>query len=167
MLVLGIDPGSHRTGWGLLRAEGSRLGFVEAGVIRTGDGELPARLLTLGEALDALLATHRPAAIAVENIFHAKNAQSALLLGQARGVALLCAARSGATVCEYTPGEIKQATTGRGRADKEQVQQMVRLILGVPREQALALDASDALAVALCHAQRGALTRKLRAVGSA
>jgi len=92
-----------------------------------------------------------PEAVSVETVFHAKNAQSALVLGQARGVALLCAAQAGAPVFEYTAGQIKLAATGRGRAEKEQVQTMVRLVLGI--DEALALDASDALAAALCHAQ--------------
>jgi crossover junction endodeoxyribonuclease RuvC len=149
--VLGIDPGSHKTGWGVVVGDGSRLTHVASGIIVGGAGELPARLCAIADGLEDLLRRHTPNAVSVETIFHAKNSQSAIALGQARGVALLVAARAGAQVFEYTAGQIKQATTGRGRADKEQVAQMVSVILGV-RDFA-ALDASDALAAAICHAQ--------------
>ncbi len=151
MIVLGIDPGSHRTGWGVVWCEGSVLRHLASGIL-SGEGDtLSARLCAIADALDVLLARHQPEAVAVETIFHAKNSQSALLLGHARGVALLSAARAGAQVFEYTAGQIKQATVGRGRADKEQVRTMVRAILGL--QGPLGLDASDALAAAICHAQ--------------
>lgn len=152
MRVLGIDPGSHRTGWGVIDAEGSRLHHIDSGVITAPASAAAAqRLLVIADGLDAVMVRYSPAAASVETIFHAKNSQSALMLGQARGVALLCAARGGAAVFEYTAGQIKQATTGRGRAEKEQVQQMVRLIFGLSAP--MALDTSDALAAAVCHAQ--------------
>ena len=150
MRVLGIDPGSHNTGWGVVDASGSRVIHVASGVVRVADGALGARLLQIADALDAVLRQHQPAAVSVETIFHAKNSQSALVLGQARGVALLCAARAGVEIHEYSAGQIKQAATGHGRADKGQVQTMVRMLLGL--EGAMALDTSDALAAAICHA---------------
>lgn len=153
MIVVGIDPGSHRTGWGIVACEGSRFVHVDSGVVFGGDGVLAERLLRLADGLDAVMTRHKPTALSIENIFHAKNAQSALALGHARGVAVLCAVRAGCAVAEYTPGQIKQATTGRGRAEKEQVQEMVRIILGLPRETSMILDQSDALAAAICHGQ--------------
>lgn len=151
MKVLGIDPGSHRTGWGIVLCEGSRLSHVASGVVTARAEALAERLLSIADGLEALLAAHRPEAVAVETVFFAKNSQSALALGQARGVALLCAARAGLPVFEYTAGQIKQATTGRGRADKQQVQAMLGALLGVG--EGMALDESDALAAAICHAQ--------------
>lgn len=153
MRVIGIDPGSHHLGWGVVEAHGSRLVHVASGTLHAPPGELVTRLCYLAERLEALLAQHKPAAGAVESLFYAKNARSALNLGHARGVALLCLGRAGVAVHEYTPGQIKQATTGRGAADKEQVQVMVRMLLGLamaPED----LDTTDALAAALCHVQR-------------
>lgn len=151
--VLGIDPGSHRTGWGVVLGDGSRLSHLASGVLRGGEGELPARLCAIADGLEQLLREHRPDAVAIETVFHAKNSQSAIALGQARGAALLVVARAGAAVHEYTAGQIKQATTGRGRADKEQVAQMVAVILGMSGARFSALDVTDALAAAICHAQ--------------
>lgn len=153
MIVLGIDPGSHRTGWGIVRSAGNRCEHVASGILHGGEGGLAERLLRIADGLDAILSRHNPEALSIENIFHAKNAQSALALGHARGVAVLCAVRHGLSVFEYTAGQIKQATTGRGRAEKEQVQAMVRIILGLGGEVELGLDESDALAAAVCHAQ--------------
>lgn len=149
MNVLGIDPGSHVTGWGAVRVEGSRILHMASGIVAVEGDDLATRLLAIAEGLEAVLAQIQPAAVAVETVFFAKNSQSALKLGQARGVALLCAARSGAPVFEYTAGQIKQAVTGHGRAEKEQVQQMVQLLLRIAGP--MALDASDALAAAICH----------------
>ena len=147
--VLGIDPGSHYTGWGMVVCRGNSLKHVASGTIRGGKGELATRLRMIADELDRVLTEHQPQAVAVESIFHARNAKSALQLGHARGVALLCAARCEVPVFEYTAGQIKQATTGRGRADKRQVQEMVRIVLGHRGE--MGLDASDALAAAICH----------------
>ncbi|MEM6730345.1 MAG: crossover junction endodeoxyribonuclease RuvC [Myxococcota bacterium] len=149
--VLGIDPGTRRTGWGVVESDGSRIVHIASG-LAPGVGEcLAERLATIADVLDEVVAVHAPQSMSVETLFHAKNAQSALKLGHARGVALLCAARGGLRVHEYTAGQIKQATTGKGRAEKEQVQQMVRLILGLHHD--MALDTSDALAAAICHVQ--------------
>ena len=152
MIVLGVDPGSHRTGWGVVLVDGNRLTHVASGVVEGASDDLPRRLANIADGLDAMLAKYRPQALSIENIFHAKNSQSALQLGHARGVAMLCAMRAGLAVFEYTAGQIKQATTGRGRAEKEQVQQMVRIILGIAPNVELILDQSDALAAAICHA---------------
>ena len=150
MRVLGIDPGSHKTGWGLVERHGSKLLHVASGTLVAGALPLAGRLKTIADGLDRVLSDHRPDAVAVETLFYARNAASALQLGHARGVALLCAARSNVPVFEYTAGQIKQATTGRGRADKEQVQAMVKVALGLHGR--LGLDASDALAAAITHA---------------
>jgi crossover junction endodeoxyribonuclease RuvC len=148
--VLGIDPGSHCTGWGVVVSEGSRLLHVASGAIEVNGGTLPQRLRDIGDGLDRVIEEHAPEAVSVESVFHARNAKSALMLGHARGVALLCAARCELPVFEYTAGQIKQATTGRGRADKQQVQSMVQIMLD--HRQAMSLDTSDALAAAICHA---------------
>jgi crossover junction endodeoxyribonuclease RuvC len=148
--VLGVDPGSHRTGWGVVVSEGSRLVHVASGAIEVNGGTLPQRLRGIGDGLDRVIGEHAPEAVSVESVFHARNAKSALMLGHARGVVLLCAARCELPVFEYTAGQIKQATTGRGRADKQQVQSMVQITLGYRQE--MSLDTSDALAAAICHA---------------
>lgn len=151
MLVLGIDPGSHNTGWGLVRSAPGKLHHVKSGVIAV-RGDVLGRLRQIADGLDALLAEYGPDEVSIESIYHHKNSQSALKLGQARGVALLSVARCGAELFEYSPAEIKRAATGNGRAPKELVARMVRMILGYRGE--LPLDASDALAAAICHAQR-------------
>ena len=170
MRVFGIDPGSARTGYGCVETDGSRHRIVVCGAIRTpAAATFPEKLLEIYERLTALLGECRPEAVAVENLFYATNARSALKLGHARGVALLAAVRAGVTVAEYTPTEIKRAVVGYGRAEKPQVQQMVKLLLGlavVPSPH----DAADALAVAICHvhsSSRGVrLTEAGRHVGS-
>ena len=152
MLTLGIDPGTARLGFGLLEDEPSARA-IEFGVIETPANEpMPQRLLRLHAAVAALIAEHRPQALAVEQLFFARNVTNALAVGQARGVVLLAAAQAGIAAAEYTPSEVKQAVAGYGKADKTQMGEMVRIILGldrVPRPD----DAADALAVALCHAQ--------------
>lgn len=155
MRVLGIDPGSHRTGWGIVDVQGSRVIYVASGLVAAGEGNLAVRLCRIAEGLEDVMRQHAPKAASVETVFFAKNSQSALALGQARGVALLVAQRNGADVHEYTAGQIKQATVGRGRAEKEQVRDMVSLLLGL-RDKTMALDTSDALAAAICHAHMAA-----------
>ena len=151
MRVFGIDPGSDRTGYGCIDSDGRSHRLVGCGAVRAGDGAtFPDRLLIIYRELKALLAEHRPECVAIENIFFATNARSALKLGHARGVAMLAAIESGVTVVEYTPAEIKRAVVGYGRAEKPQVGQMVKLLLGldaIPKPH----DAADALAVAICH----------------
>jgi len=152
LLTLGIDPGTARLGFGLVDDAGE-LRCVEFGVVETSSRQaMPLRLVELHDAIESLIARHRPDALAVEQLFFARNVTNALAVGQARGVVLLAAARAGLDVAEYTPSEVKQAVSGYGKADKAQMGEMVRIILGldrVPRPD----DAADALAVALCHAQ--------------
>jgi crossover junction endodeoxyribonuclease RuvC len=150
--VLGVDPGSRLCGWGLVEVDGSRLVSVDNGVVvLDASAPLAARLAVLLERLSELIAAYRPSCAAVEGIFQHKNARSALVLGQARGVALAALGRARLDVAEYTPQQIKKAVTGTGRADKGQVQVVVARRLGlVDPPQA---DAADAVAVAICHAQ--------------
>ena len=150
-VIFGIDPGSERTGYGCIQSDGRRHRLVACGSLSGGsDASFAQRLQAIHEGLQSLLARHHPDCIAIENIFHAKNVRSALRLGHARGVALLAASASGAEIVEYTPAEIKRAVVGFGRAEKPQVGQMVKLLLGleVPPSPH---DAADALAVAICH----------------
>ncbi len=151
-LVLGIDPGTGRTGYGLVRQErDGSLQAVAYGVIETpAKTPMPQRLLLLYQRLNEILLLHRPDGAAVEKLFFSRNVTTAISVGQARGVALLTLAQAGLEVGEYTPNEIKQAISGYGGADKRQMQEMVRVLLGleaVPRPD----DAADALAVAITH----------------
>jgi crossover junction endodeoxyribonuclease RuvC len=158
LIVLGIDPGTAMTGYGLVERTGSRLRAVDYGCLETPAGmPLPERLLLIQDGLSDLIESHRPDLVAVERLFFNKNVQTAFAVGQARGVALLTAARFGLPVHEYGPHEVKLAVTGHGRAEKIQVQRMVQVVLGLavlPRPD----DAADALAIAIClaHAHRPA-----------
>ena len=151
MLVIGIDPGTATTGYGLVRDNADALEMVDFGVIETPAGLLlPERLLLLHDQLNQLLLLHQPDSGAVEKLFFQRNVRTAMAVGQARGVVLLALAEAGLKVAEYTPLEVKQAVAGYGAAEKTQVQQMVRALLGmesVPRPD----DAADALAIAICH----------------
>lgn len=156
MRIFGIDPGSGRTGYGCIDSDGSRCELVACGAVAVPSGSpFPDRLARIFEELAALLDAHRPACVAVEEVFHGRNARSALKLGQVRGVALLAAARAGLPVAEYAAASVKQAVVGYGRAEKRQVQRMVALLLGLD-EPPSPHDAADALAVAVCHAYAGA-----------
>jgi crossover junction endodeoxyribonuclease RuvC len=149
--IFGIDPGSVRTGFGCVESDGSRHRLVRCGAIAVpARAAFPDRLRHIHAALVELLAECRPDAVAVESLFHAVNARSALQLGHARGVALLAAAQAGLAITEYPPAEVKRAVVGYGRAEKQQVQHMVSLLLGLA-EPPQPFDASDALAVAICH----------------
>lgn len=152
-IILGIDPGIAITGFGVLADHRGDARAIDFGVIRTpAEDPLPRRLQTLYNELLSLLNRHHPHAVAVEELFFAKNARTALTVGHARGVVLLATAQSGAQIFQYKPAEVKQAVTGYGSAEKRQIQEMVRLLLGlddIPRPD----DAADALAVALCHFQ--------------
>ncbi|MBL8143813.1 MAG: crossover junction endodeoxyribonuclease RuvC [Acidobacteria bacterium] len=151
MRVFGIDPGSIRTGYGCIDTTGSRHTLVTCGALVMPTGaSLPDRLHAIFSGLGALLADVRPDCVAVESVFHAANARSALVLGHARAAAILAAVEASFPVAEYTPAEIKRAVTGYGRAEKQQIQQMTKLLLGleaVPSPH----DAADALAIAICH----------------
>ena len=160
MIILGLDPGLGTTGWGVIRADGNRLSHVANGHIRTdAKAELPQRLILLADALADVIAAHRPAAAAVEEVFVNDNPQSTLKLGQARGVILLCAGRTGIKVGEYAPRLVKKALVGTGGADKNQVHAMVQRLL--PGEKIAGADAADALAVAITHAHHLASARAL------
>ena len=149
--ILGIDPGSRVTGYGLLDKEGDRIRFVACGVIRTSPRlDFAARLREIHDGLCEVIGGQRPDWAAVEEVFMARNPMSALKLGHARGVAMLAAARLGLPLREYSARAVKQAVTGYGGAAKEQVQQMVRVLLRLSASPSQ--DAADALAVALCHA---------------
>jgi crossover junction endodeoxyribonuclease RuvC len=154
MRVLGIDCGAERTGYGVVESDGVSHRLVASGVIRTRPKDpLPRRLLEIGCGLRAVIREHGPQAAAVEQVFHAVNVKSALTLAHARGAALYAVAEAGLPCGEYSPLEIKTAVTGYGRAEKSQVQFMVRSLLGL--KQAIASqDAADAVAVAICHATR-------------
>ena len=153
MKIFGIDPGSERTGYGCVESIGSRQHIVSSGAITSPAGaSFPEKLRQIHHRLSAILAECAPDCVAIENLFHAANVRSALKLGHARGVALLAASEAGLPVVEYAPTEIKRAVVGYGRAEKHQVQQMIKLLLGldaVPSPH----DAADALAVAICHMQ--------------
>ena len=154
MRVFGIDPGSERTGYGCVETDGRRHRLVICGAISTtGSGDFAARLAVIHDALAVHLRECQPAAVAIESLFHAVNVRSALKLGHARGVAMLAAVEAGVPVVEYSPSEIKRAVVGYGRAEKGQVQQMIKLLLGLDRAPS-PHDAADALAVALCHVHR-------------
>jgi crossover junction endodeoxyribonuclease RuvC len=149
--IFGIDPGSDRTGYGCVESDGSRHHIVACGAISAQAADtFPQKLLTIHTRLAALIREHRPDCVVIENLFHAVNVRSALKLGHARGVAMLAAVEAGVPVVEYTPAEIKRAVVGYGRAEKPQVQQMVKLLLGLPAIPT-PHDAADALAVAICH----------------
>ena len=154
--ILGIDPGLRTTGWGVIEAEGSRLVFVACGVVRSDVGEdMSARLRALHEGLRAVIASHAPHEAAVEETFVNRDPQSALKLGQARGIALLAPALAGLSVAEYAANLVKKTVVGAGHAEKRQVAMMVKTLL--PKSDARVADAADALAIAICHAQhRGA-----------
>jgi crossover junction endodeoxyribonuclease RuvC len=149
--VFGIDPGSERTGYGCVDSDGRRHRLVRCGAIQTGSvAAFPDRLGAIYRGLVDELDACRPDCVAIENLFYATNVRSALKLGHARGVAMLAAVECGVPVLEYTPAEIKRAVVGYGRAEKGQVQQMVKLLLGLDRVPS-PHDAADALAVAICH----------------
>jgi crossover junction endodeoxyribonuclease RuvC len=152
--ILGLDPGLGTTGWGLIRREGSRLTHIDNGEINTNaDAPLGNRLLTIADALADIVETLRPDAVALEEVFVNKNAQSTLKLAQARGVVLLIAARSKAPITEYAAKLVKKSVVGTGRADKDQIQAMLRTLL--PGVKLAGPDAADALAVAITHAHHG------------
>lgn len=152
--VLGIDPGSRITGYGLVAAEGSQLAFVAAGRIRPPLGAMPARLGEIYAGVAELIGNFSPDVLAIEDVFLARNPQSALKLGQARGVAIAAAVTAGLEVFEYPARTVKKTVVGTGRASKAQVQHMVRVLLNLKGQPAP--DAADALAIAICHVNTAA-----------
>ncbi len=162
--ILGIDPGLQVTGFGVIEKRGSRIEYVTSGCVRAGGGELAARLRAILDGLAEVISANRPHEVAIEKVFVNVNPQSTLALGQARGTAICAAVLAGLPVAEYTALQVKQSVVGRGHAQKEQVQHMVRRLLALPGNPSP--DAADALACAICHAHGGSLgalsTRKLR-----
>lgn len=152
MRVLGIDPGTLHTGYGIVETRGDDFLHLTSGIINL-EGEMPSRLLLLSRSLEALISQFNPDMVAIEDIFFARNAKSALKLGHARGVSMLAAAQAGLPVYSYAPAQIKRALVGNGRAQKHQIQFIIRVLMGLaatPPE-----DAADALAVAICHTRLG------------
>jgi len=162
--VLGIDPGSQCTGFGVVDVVGARLTYVASGVIRTGQGEFAARLCEIYRCVKTVVVQYRPHEIAIERVFVNRNPDSALKLGQARGAAICGTADADAEVFEYATRQIKQAVVGTGSAEKGQVQLMMRSLLKL--EGPLPADAADALAAAVCHALRGTVRTSLLRAGS-
>ncbi len=152
MIVLGIDPGTAITGYGVVERTGSRIRALDYGCVETpSDRPLAERLLEIRASVADLIDRHQPSAVAVERLFFNRNVQTAFAVGQARGVVLLTAAEHGLPVFEFTPNEVKTAVTGYGRAPKDQVQRMVQVVLALP-ELPRPDDAADALAIAVCLA---------------
>ncbi|GAW67356.1 holliday junction resolvase [Geoanaerobacter pelophilus] len=163
MIILGIDPGSRKTGYGIISKQGNRLIHVDNGAIFTQSAkDFPERLERIFTGLSEIIAQYRPEVVAVEDVFLAKNAQSALKLGQARGAAIVAAVNVGLPVHEYTAMQVKQAVVGTGRAEKTQVQQMIKALLNLP--EVAQEDASDALAVAICHAHSAGVSALLKQI---
>jgi crossover junction endodeoxyribonuclease RuvC len=156
--IIGIDPGLRRCGWGIIESEGNRLAFIAAGTVTPPvNGELAYRLVALFEGLSAVLREHTPDEAAVEETFVNQGARSALILGQARGVALMTPASLGLPVAEYAANLIKKSVVGTGHADKTQIALMVRTLL--PQATFTGADAADALALAICHAHHRSYRR--------
>lgn len=161
-LILGIDPGSRRTGYGVIRVVGSRLEHVAHGCILLPGDSLPDRLKLIFEGMLEVIEGYRPQFVAIEQVFMAKNAASALKLGQARGAAITAAVARDLPVAEYSARQIKLAVVGTGAAQKDQVQHMIRLLLGL--DQSPQEDAADALATAVCHAHSQPLLQRIAGV---
>ena len=163
--LLGLDPGSRRLGWGVIESEGSTLRYVAHGTLVAKESQaLPARLVTLFEGLEDVFARFAPQSVGLEQVFTGRNPRSALTLGQARGVVMLCVGRHEVDLAEYAPAAIKLAVAGNGRASKAQLAGMVQRLLGVDLAGS-SEDSTDALAVAVCHAhgrQRSALVERAR-----
>ena len=149
-IILGIDPGSRTTGYGLINAVGNKLEYVDCGCIKTTADSLPERLKTIFTELDEIIARSSPQQVAIEEVFMGKNAASALKLGQARGTAMAACLSHDLPIAEYSVRKVKQAVVGAGAAEKTQVQHMVKALLKISAN--IAEDAADALAVAICHA---------------
>src|SRR5471030_2530709 len=163
MIILGIDPGLRTTGFGVIDKQGNKLRYIASGTIKSGEGELPVRLKVILRSIAEVAATYRPDCAAIEKVFVNVNPQSTLLLGQARGTAICAAVLHSLPVSEYTALQVKQAVVGNGHAAKEQVQDMVKRLLGLGGDPSP--DAADALACAICHAHGGQGLGKLATAG--
>ncbi|MEZ5479544.1 MAG: crossover junction endodeoxyribonuclease RuvC [Thiolinea sp.] len=162
--ILGVDPGSRITGIGVIETDGQHTRHIYSGCVRLADRPLPERLGRIFEEVSAVIRSYRPDEMGIENVFVSNNAASALKLGQARGAAICAGVMLQLPVYEYSPKEIKQATVGKGAADKVQVQHMVKVLLNL--QGRLQTDSADALAVALCHAHVSHLNRRIASAGS-
>ncbi|NOY53661.1 MAG: crossover junction endodeoxyribonuclease RuvC [Deltaproteobacteria bacterium] len=159
---MGVDPGSVRTGFGIIHEEQTSLHYLACGVVRTSSSSpISSRLKRIYSELKIVMERYRPDVVSIENIFVARNVQSALKLGHARGVAILAAVNQGLEVVEYTPAEVKKTLAGSGRAEKSQVQHMVKALLSLA-ELPEPYDASDALALAICHSHSREMNLKMK-----
>ncbi len=162
MLIIGIDPGYAILGYGVISYEGNRFDVIEYGTVKTSpDMELPDRLKKIYEDLHVLFEKYKPDAVAIEELFFSRNVTTALMVGHARGAAVVAAAKANLEIYEYTPLQVKQGVVGYGRADKKQVQIMVKTLLNmkdIPRPD----DAADALAVGICHAHSGIMQKHFK-----
>ena len=164
-VVLGIDPGSHRCGYGAVARRGNRFVHVTHGVARAPQSApLPERLAAIADEIERIIRDAAPGSVAIEQAFFHRDAHAALVIGHARGVVMLLAARAGLPVAEYAPAAVKRSVVGTGKADKEQVNGMVRAILGLAEPPPL--DASDALAIAICHASAASVRTQIAAASS-
>ncbi len=161
--ILGIDPGLRKTGWGMIEKQGGALRFLDCGIIRTDcDAPLCSRLAKIDSALTSVIRLHRPDTASIEETFMNNNPASALLLGQARGVAVVAAAREGVMVAEYSANLVKKSVVGNGHATKEQIAMMVRVLL--PLAKAATADEADALAIAICHAHHSGTIARMAVI---
>ena len=151
MIILGIDPGSRITGFGIVDNQLNSIAYIASGNIKVGGDTLPQKLGFIFGAIEEVIKEHQPQQMGIESVFMARNADSALKLGQARGAAICAAHQAGLEIAEYAPREIKKAIVGTGAASKDQVQHMVKRLLGISLE--LKVDEADGLAIAICHAQ--------------
>ncbi len=158
MIILGIDPGSRITGFGLIDNQADRIKYIYSGAVKVAGKSLPQRLGHIYTAIEEIIRQYHPEQMSIENVFMSRNADSALKLGQARGAAICAGYQSGLEIAEYAPREIKKSVVGSGAASKEQVQHMVKRLLGI--RQALQADEADGLAIAICHAQFYATQQK-------
>ena len=165
MRVMGVDPGSRVAGYGIVERIGNRLKALDYGVVKARAADpVPRRLRAIFEGMRSVIAEHRPDVVSIEEVFYGKNVASALRMGEGRGVAILAAALDDVEVVEYAPSVVKKAVVGRGRASKEQVQEMVRIILGLAQTPAPD-HAADALALAVCHCNRSLFDDRARDLG--
>lgn len=163
MIILGVDPGLQRTGWGIIRKEGSNLKFVACGTLTSNSkDELAVRLRSLHDALLEIITHYKPESSAIEETFVSVNAASTLKLGQARGALMMTLSLAGLPVAEYSPTQVKKTVVGAGRAEKHQIQAMVEMLLPATRNEKFGPDAADALAIAICHANHMVMSNKLR-----
>jgi crossover junction endodeoxyribonuclease RuvC len=162
MRILGIDPGSRITGYGIIDISGKSYRYVASGSIRISADYFPDRLKQIFDGISQIVSQYQPEEMAIEQVFMHKNADSALKLGQARGAAICAVQTTGLPVFEYAARQVKQAIAGKGNADKEQVQYMVKLLLNV--QGASQIDASDALGISICHAHYRQTAQRLRGI---